>query len=294
MDYDDVGDFNGEYHENMEQEELIPSYQQNPIVLLERIFVQNQAFEAAYDMNAEDLNETEPVIENVDPLNEIIGEGLFGIKYEIQHDYDEVDGILNDNGTIEFEEIEAKNGGHVDGGTDRAHAQTNSGAIPSSSGMWKEDSNEDGQYHCKVGAVVTQLTDEHEDSSVEPKVEYNENNNHAEVFDNENAVSYINTIDECDGNAEPPALAIQETLNNVPQSDEVNANGGGGIVDHASELDPSHKNVWKKVAQGDHADDDVLFIEPEKWPKAKTFELTGFVKRENDRFSGNLPFSLKV
>lgn len=283
MNYDDAEDFDGEYNENMEQEELIPSYQQNPIVLLERIFVQNQAFEAAYDMNAEEFNETEPVIENIDPLNEMIGEGQFGIKYEIQHDYDEVDGILNDNCTVEFED--PKDGGHVDSGTDRA--QSNAGAIPSSSGMWKEDFNEDVQYNWKVGAVATQLTDER-DSCVEPKVELNENDNHANAFGSENAV------DECDVNAEPPALAIQGTLNNILQSDEVNANGGDDIVEHVSEPDPSLNNVWKKAAQDDHADDDVLFIEPEKWPKAKTFELTGFVKRENDRFSGNLPFRLKV
>lgn len=275
-----------------QEEELIPSYQRNPIVLLERIFVQNQAFEAAYDMNAEELNETEPDIETVDPLNEMIGEGQFGIKYEIQHDYDEVDGILNDNCTIEFEEIELKNGVHVDSGTDRA--QSNAGTIPSSSGIWKEDCNGKVQYHCKFGAVATQLTEEREDSSVEPKVQWNENSNHSEAFGYENAVGYISTIDECDGNAEPPALAIQGTLNNILQSDEVNANGGGDIVEHVSEPDPSLNNVWKIAAQDDYADDDVLFIEPEKWPEAKTFELTGFVKRENDRFSGNLSFSLKV
>lgn len=52
----------------------------------------------------------------------------------------------------------------------------------------------------------------------------------------------------------------------------------------------------KKLDDCDESEDDVIFLieSNASLPHPKTFELSGLVKRENDRFSGDIPFAQKV
>lgn len=220
---------------NTEAEEFIPINQQNPIVLLERMLVEKHSFEATYDGNSGEFHDIEPVLETADPLNE----GNVAIKYEIIHDYGEVDDILNDTCLQTKNEISE----HPDDDIDRCERIEKT--ILSTSGSWNIETILDTtalHFGCKLEAGMTNDSDQ------------------------------------------------SEAIDVVSQFDTAGGGGTNHTVERAveGEANTSKVVIWQK------ADDEVLFVEPDYWPAAKTFELTGFVKRENDRFSGSLPFSLKV
>lgn len=71
--------------------------------------------------------------------------------------------------------------------------------------------------------------------------------------------------------------------------------------DNANEraVDASHVGKDGAVDESREPDDsdDMIVIEPEpgtSWPRPKSFGIENFVKREKDKFSGNLPFSETV
>lgn len=80
-------------NENIEQEGIIPSNQQNPVVMLDPIF----------ELNPEEIHGMDPMVERANPSN-VEKNPL--IKYEIQHDFDEINMILEDPCTNQFGKCE--------------------------------------------------------------------------------------------------------------------------------------------------------------------------------------------
>lgn len=336
-----IDDFN---YENMDQEQLIPCNQRDPVVLLEQVTVKSNMFEGVYEADPANMYENEPIIENVDQLSVMKVEENATVKYEIIHDHNEVDYILDDSSPNKLGGVKRENSWHMDEVDDilehsslnehRGFKRENSfhmdDAVHSSSGTWSINTGwnvTDSDFNCGSGADLTQSVDQ----SVSPRVDCKFEMNIAS-FGEENAIYVVDDISECAFTeiAIPSSSAISENFDNHTRqcvadgsnetAEHVNVTqqisnpaditekadettDGAGIAGAANiiiertendEPDASHTNDWKVAACNDQSDDDVLFIEPKEWPKAKTFEVNGIVKRENDRFSGDLPFSVKV
>lgn len=292
-----------------EQEVVIPINHLNPIVLLERVFQENQAFEAEYEVDGGAAN---PFGEDAfaDPLDLVYGEEEPAIKYEIileQDDLDEVDGILNENSGNECEPMDSNAGTNMDtveqfavddvtaNGTDQiginnvfvhpshmdmdikievnddatADQRITHQKVASSSGVWDIDLNDnaDGATQYDRESITTANVPDH-----------NETSNEVNDMDIENEI--LDNMGSAQENGEHgPSLAII-----IDQNETNNA------------VEPTFSDGWTKAAANhDESDDDVLYIEPtSSWPAPKTFEIADFVKKENDRFSGDLPFSQRV
>lgn len=171
-------------YENMEQEELIPCNQRNPIVLLERVFVKNNAYEAVYKADPAEMCKDEPFIENVDPLNDVNNEGNAAVKYEIIHDHNEVDDILDDSCSIEIGGVKRENSCHTDK------------TVPSTSGAWRIDIDwnvTDSHFNCGSGANLAQSVDRSVSPSVDCKFEVN-----TAPFGEENEICAVDDVGESD------------------------------------------------------------------------------------------------
>lgn len=288
--------------------------------------------EVYQDANPSEMCGNEPIIENVDPLIDMNIEENAAVKYEIIHDHNEVDDILDDSCPNVLDGVKREKSWHEDE------------AIPSSSGAWSVDSewnDSDSRFDCETSANLIKSVDR----SISPNIdnyytfEVDHQVNTASLID-ENAIP-TDDVDECamheiavPSTSGSLANSDNHTINATDYGSESSAATANNIGEHAMNeqgisnpgdvphladdinhgadkglsgavhsiaernvsdgADAAQTNIWKIAACNDSSDDDVWFIEPEEWPKAKTFEVIGFIKKENDRFSGDLPFSLKV
>lgn len=377
--------FDEENNNNMEQEELIPNNQENPIVLLERIFVNNEEFEAAYNISPDEFDVIEPVVDSDDPLN---FDEKSGIKFEVMHDYYEVDDILKDGNILD--PVQLKQEGPTDDYIDPA--ESNKKVIPSRSGLWNIEAASSTEYDSeypqidsvRVAAATKNIIDSATSQPIPPTSGISKNSlldgvrvasatksivgsgtggqpvrsssgvhvidtaknifesgtggqpflstsdgSKSPNIDSSRTAAATNNISESATSQPVPSTrginknsrsdevhviaaakdnfksgrdtqpttrgVSEDRMNDVLQSDNVAATGHNtdGLAVDGGENSTSI-NVWKVASIHDQSDEDVLFIEPNHWPNAKKFELKGFVKRENDRFSENLPFSVKV
>lgn len=190
---------------------------------------------------------------------------------------------------------------------------TNGEAIPSSSGDWKVQSNSNKEVafdfeqgsnagatkrfrysEPKIDAVVR--------SNMDLGIEVNDNMNDVAQNEIESTTGTPNDVNECGSNdiALPYSSGVSkhEANDKGEQFEGENAVGISNDINRFETNDDAGASsiaVWTKIGEDDDSEDDVLYVEPgATWPAPKTFELDGFVKKENDRFSGNLPFGLKV
>lgn len=132
------------------------------------------------------------------------------------------------------------------------------------------------------------------------EIQVNGNVNDAAQFDVVTSAVMTNYIDKSgtDNEADPPSDGqLENTVHNndIEQPGCVNINDFNQF-ETIDEAIASTSEVWTKASvNNDDPDEDVFYIEPKDlWPAPKTFEINGLVKKENDRFSGDLPFGTKV
>lgn len=305
--------FNEPDNDAEEQEILIPYNHHNPVVVLERVIDQNQAFEAEYEINSEANNEIElPVLQFDDPLN-VNDNGDAVIKFEVLHDYNEVDGILDGTDMNNIGQIECELDLHTH--DDNKRDESNDEFVRTSNGSWQIEEVSDvnaSYFDCrnKIGSLGT-----------ETKFQVNDNVGQNVSFGYANSFDYIDesaTIEEAipstshdygnmnsvDGNVSFESENASNPANNVGESASGDDDNMNIIERFDDEISGSSDETGEQATDGEAGtlnndgwqivEDDVSFIAPKEWPMPKTFELSGLVKRENDRFSGNLPFSLKV
>lgn len=273
--------------DNIEREELIPRANKNPVVLLERIFVGEQSFEAVYEASPEEPHEMQQSSETIDPLGNANDEETIGIKFEIEHEFNEVDGILDDANMIDSAPIKQEMGARTVDNIERSQLK-----VQSASGSWEVEDNSsiaasssgrgDGgdSEACGLWKVENSLNVAASSSgrgggadsvqpmeaimaspAVEPKNEISGIDRASPIFEAENV---IHSVDTHDGSAIGSDQSGQENLNgnDVPHvngeniNDEANVNGD-------DDVEASLDDGWIQ------ADEDVYYFTPKTWPSAK-------------------------
>lgn len=293
------------HHEDYEEQEvMIPKNQLNPVVVLDRLLVENHVFDADYEVYADvsDHSEAENDLDEfAGSFDEMIGNEQPVIKYEItlqQDASDEVDGIFND---IYMNEpvLDAQDGGEMD--NDINQGEPIDCMAPEHEMEFKVEANEDVSNAQLESGSDDDTANEVAKCKVKRKTILSSSGlwhikANAPKLEIESDVGTTNEIAKLEMDHEAlPSSVLQEANgaeNDVSQSEPASA-----ICNEIDDQEVGSTSiVWTRAIVGDDdSDDDVYYLEPEKaWPAAKTFEIAGYVKREKDRFSGDLPFSQKV
>lgn len=304
-----------------QSEDMIPKAYRNAVVLLDRIPIPPEAprdvpMAGVHQFESENLFFDSPL---VDSSSELHGEEESVVKYEIvprENDFEEIDGILKD--MDDHEKLASENNSNFDqnepniptpcadfklevddnmsqseqgAGAAMKHCEKSDEAVTSSSGIWNIQVNgdRDDANDFKMGS----------DASTSNHFYRAEPNHDADTRSFEDNC----IIERGLNNAAIPSSSASNTVNgNMNNNGHIeceNAAGSFQAIEQFGANDDAAAPpgiVWAKVTvENDESDEDVLYVEPKtSWPAPKTFELDGFVKKENDRFSGDLPYSQKV
>lgn len=255
----------------------------------------------------------------VDPSSELHGEEESAVKYEIvlqENDFEEIDGILKD--MDDPEKLESENNLNFDqdepnvptpcadyklevddnmsqskqgAGAAMKHCEKSDEAVPSSSGLW----------NIQVNGDTDDATDfkRGSDASTSNHFYRAEPEHDADTRSFEDNCIIERGLNKAAVPSSSASNTVIDNMNNNGRIEGENAAGSFQVIEQSGTNDDAAAPpgiVWAKVTvENNESDDDVLYVEPKtSWPAPKTFELDGFVKKENDRFSGDLPYSQRV
>lgn len=288
----------------------------------ENLFVDFRETDPLYEANEDE----EPVVKyeivlqrkDFEEIDDILNDGTLndseqiagGSEGDMQND---IERIESNNPSFDAEckiEINVRmdnatqSGGEDDAAmvNDVSRCNTNDEAIPSSSGDWKVETS--------LNMKVAFDFESDSNGGTAKRFRRSEPNVDAVVLSSKDLETEVNgdmkyvTQNEAESTFGIVALPYSSGVSTHQANDNGEQIEGENAVEISEDIDQFGTNddagassivVWTKAGDGDESEDDVLYVEPgANWPGPKTFELVGFVKKENDRFSGDLPFGQKV
>lgn len=277
----------------------IPNEHLNAVVMLEHIFVEDQALEAEDAETWDSIDDNamvempiaeEPVAESIDEAN---GNDESVIKYEIvlqQNDFEEIDGILSESCVIDSRQVEGESGSMVVNYIDQD--ESNDKVVASSQMNWIIQEND----WCNAAQFRKKNVEEGTSSKMNWLIEENDNMCTAASSNGDWNIEEEMKIEE---EKRTNQTEVNSNINDAAQFESGNSSGTVDTIDQSETIDEAVASTsvfWTKVAvDNNDSDDDILYVEPESsWPAPKTFRVNGLIKKENDRFSGNLPFGIGV